>query len=172
MNYITVLVSKDDKEDSSTESTIPRIVWPENDDSQKNNDGDAIHLLEQIQIRYPNNPPDLYPKALSAAVDAVRCNIVRLPGIMPRYSDSNFMSLAPFLFREDGSLVKQESHCVSLEEIEEMQEEYYLGKFLCGKEVTAADMGEFCLTPRASIFARKNSNIHSTHTMLSLGTIS
>jgi hypothetical protein len=64
---------------------------------------------------------------------------------MPRYSDPEFMSLAPYIFKEDGSLVQQSSHCVTLEEIEEMQEEYYLGKFLCGRELTAADMGKLLL---------------------------
>jgi len=34
---------------------------------------------------------------------------------------------------------------VSLEEIDEMQEEYYLGSYLCGKDVTAADMGKYYL---------------------------
>lgn len=148
VNYITVLVSNNDNDidhDDPSSKPIPRIIWPDNEeDNNKNNgDGDAIQLLEQIQSRYPDNPPDLYPKALSAAVDAVRCNIMRLPGVMPRYSDPDFISLAPYIFRKDGTLVPQSSHCVTLEEIEEMQEEYYLGKFLCGREVTAADMGKY-----------------------------
>ena len=37
-------------------------------------------------------------------------------------------------------MVLRSSHCVSIEEIDEMQEEYYLGNYLCGKDVTATDM--------------------------------
>ena len=37
------------------------------------------------------------------------------------------------------------SHAVSLEEVEEMQEEYYQGPYLCGRDVTAADMGRITL---------------------------
>ena len=144
VDYLTVLVSKDDDED------VPRIVWPQdndNDDDTINNkssnevETDPVKLLEQIQKRYPNNNPQFYPK-LSAAVDASRCNIMRLPGVMPRNSNVNFMSLAPYLFKEDGTMVKKSSHSVSLEEVDEMQEEYYLGSYLCGKDVTAADMGK------------------------------
>mmetsp|Transcript_28651 Transcript_28651/g.61645 ORF Transcript_28651/g.61645 Transcript_28651/m.61645 type:complete len:286 (+) Transcript_28651:676-1533(+) len=74
------------------------------------------------------------------AVDSSRCSILRLPGIMPRYSHPDFDSTAPFLFRKDGTLVLKSSHEVSLEEIEEMQEEYFLGNYLCGRDVCAADM--------------------------------
>jgi hypothetical protein len=150
INYTTVLVTIGDDKNDTSRKPIPRIVWPDgnekdDDDDSAGTGGDAIQLLEQIQNRYPNNPPNFYPKSLSAAVDVVRCNILRLPGVMPRYSDPEFMSLAPYIFKEDGSLVQQSSHCVTLEEIEEMQEEYYLGKFLCGRELTAADMGKLLL---------------------------
>ena len=37
-------------------------------------------------------------------------------------------------------MVIRSSHCVSIEEVDEMQEEYYLGNYLCGKDVTATDM--------------------------------
>ena len=142
VEYLTVLVSKDDDED------VPRIIWPQDNDTENENSNnessnevetDPVKLLEQIQKRYPNNNPQFYPK-LSAAVDASRCNIMRMPGVMPR--NSKFMSLAPYIFKEDGTMVLKSSHCVSLEEIDEMQEEYYLGSYLCGKDVTAADMGE------------------------------
>ena len=53
------------------------------------------------------------------------------------------MSRAPYLFKEDGTKVLKSSHCVSLEEVDEMQEEYYLGDYLCGRDVAAADMSEF-----------------------------
>ena len=88
VDYLTVLVSKDDDED------VPRIIWPQDNDTENENinnessnevETDPVKLLEQIQKRYPNNNPQFYPK-LSAAVDASRCNIIRLPGVMPRNS--------------------------------------------------------------------------------------
>ena len=140
VDYVTVLV---DTNAASDETMVPRISWPDtnNDDSNTDSNGttDPVELLEQIQARYPDNTPQFYPP-LSSAVDASRCNIMRLPGVMPRNSDTNLMSLAPYLYRTDGTLVKASSHSVSLEEIEEMQEEYYLGDFLCGKAITAADL--------------------------------
>jgi len=73
IDYLTVLVSKDDDE------LIPRIIWPNDDENTSVETTDAIKLLEEIQKRYPDTPPQFYPK-LSAAVDAARCNIMRLPG--------------------------------------------------------------------------------------------
>eukprot|EP00984_Skeletonema_dohrnii_P001333 scaffold415_cov129-Skeletonema_dohrnii-CCMP3373.AAC.2 len=72
---------------------LPRISWPsttDDDDSNKNNHDatttttttDPVKLLEQIQSRYPDTAPQFYPP-LSSAVDASRCNIMRLPGVMP-----------------------------------------------------------------------------------------
>mmetsp|Transcript_4211 Transcript_4211/g.9484 ORF Transcript_4211/g.9484 Transcript_4211/m.9484 type:complete len:494 (-) Transcript_4211:39-1520(-) len=161
IDYLTVLVEKPfnlrsdesanrriENANDEKNSMIPRIIWPEtesNGDEMKNNDknnqptSDPIKLLEQIHSHYPAATPNFYPK-LSAAVDASRCNILRFPGVMPRLSDPNFMSHAPLLFRPDGTLVPKSSHCVSLEELEEMLEEYYLGPYLCGKDVTAADV--------------------------------
>ena len=138
IHYVTVLVDRD-------AHVVPRIEWPTDDDEGNGKSeaaaitSDPIKLLEQIQSRYPDSEPNFYPK-LSAAVDASRCNVMRLPGVMPRNSDENLMSYAPYLFRTDGTLVKPSSHAVSLEEVEEMQEEYYLGDFLCGKTITAADI--------------------------------
>jgi len=145
VDYLTVLVSKEEDE------AVPRIVWPkdedddDNDDNNNNNEAetDPIKLIEQIQKRHPETLPQFYPK-ISLAVDASRCQILRLPGVMPRNSDPSWMSHAPFLFRSDGTKVARSSHCVSLEEVEEMQEEYYLGSYLCGRDVCAADMGERC----------------------------
>ena len=73
IDYLTVLVSKDDDE------LLPRIVWPNGEDNSEVQTSDAIKILEDIQKRYPDTPPQFYPK-LSAAVDAARCNIMRLPG--------------------------------------------------------------------------------------------
>ena len=153
VEYVTVLVDKNNasEDDDGDEqiSMLPRISWPsttDDDESNKNDHDtttttttDPVKLLEQIQSRYPDTAPQFYPP-LSSAVDASRCNIMRLPGVMPRNSDTNLMSYAPYLFRDDGTLVKPSSHAVSLEEVEEMQEEYYLGDFLCGKAITAADI--------------------------------
>ena len=145
MDYITVLVGMKDDDNAAN---IPRIIWPDSDDDDEDTTSsneitsDPIKLLEQIQNHYPNSSPQFYPK-VSAAVDASRCNIIRLPGVMPRNSDCNFMSRAPYLLREDGTKVLKSSHCVSLEEVDEMQEEYYLGDYFCGRDVAAADMSEF-----------------------------
>ena len=140
IDYLTVLVSKEN------DDVIPRIEWPTNVDNGEASASevttDPIKLLEQIQKAFPDNKPSFYPK-LSLAVDAARCNIMRLPGVMPRYSKPEYMSHAPYIFKEDGTLAQQTSHCVSLEEVEEMQEEYFLGNYLCGRDVTAADLGEF-----------------------------
>jgi len=74
IDYLTVLVSKDEDE------LVPRIVWPDDDDDNSEvQTSDAIKILEEIQKRYPDTDPQFYPK-LSAAVDAARCNIMRLPG--------------------------------------------------------------------------------------------
>ena len=72
IDYLAVLVSKDDDE------LLPRIVWPGDSDSSVETT-DPIKILEEIQKRYPDTKPQFYPK-LSAAVDAARCNIMRLPG--------------------------------------------------------------------------------------------
>lgn len=136
VDYVTVLV------ENCEEEQLPRIVWDNSNNSHDDTSltiTDPVKLIEQIQSRYPDTSPQFYPK-LSSAVDASRCNILRLPGVMPRNSDTTLMSLSPYLFRNDGTLVKPSSHAVSLEEVEEMQEEYYLGDFLCGKEITGADI--------------------------------
>lgn len=127
IEYVTVLVDKADD--------VPRISWPEDDESTPVTT-DHIQLLEQIQSRYPE-PIPFYPK-ISISVDASRSNIMRLPGVMPRNSDPSLMSASPFLFRTD-ELVAKSSHCVSLEELEEMMEEYE-GPYICGEVVTGADL--------------------------------
>lgn len=134
VEYLTVLVSKDE------DDGIPRIVWPEsNENDGESITNDPIVLLEQIQARYPTNEPAFYPK-ISISVDASRSNIMRLPGVMPRNSDPDLMSASPFLFRKDGTMVAKSSHCVSIEELEEMMEEYDSGLYICGKDLTAADL--------------------------------
>jgi hypothetical protein len=126
IEYITVLVDSDDN--------VPRIIWP--DEESTSITTDPIQLLEQIQTYYPD-PLPFYPK-ISISVDASRSNILRLPGVMPRNSDPSLMSASPFLFLSD-SLVSKSSHCVSIEELEEMMEEYE-GPYICGKDMTAADL--------------------------------
>ena len=82
IDYLTVLVSKDDDE------LVPRIVWP-NDDGNRGVETGAIKILEEIHKTYPETPPQFYPK-LSAAVDAARCNIMRLPGKSAFCTSSSF----------------------------------------------------------------------------------
>jgi len=138
VEYVTVLVDKQNHDDAD-QLMLPRITWHDDATINAKSTSDPVQLLEQIQRRYPDITPQFYPP-LSSAVDASRCNILRLPGVMPRNSDMHLMSLAPYLYRTDGTLVNPSSHTVSLEEVEEMQEEYYLGDFLCGKTITAADL--------------------------------
>lgn len=126
IDYITILVD--------TAEDVPRIIWPDNESTPTVSD--PTQLLEQIQARYPE-PIPFYPK-ISVAVDASRSNIMRLPGVMPRNSDPSLMSASPFLFRTD-EVVAKSSHCVSLEELEEMMEEYE-GPYICGEDLTAADI--------------------------------
>lgn len=146
VDYRTVLVSTEE------DDRVPRIAWPNNDDEEGEVETtDPERLLEQIQSRYPDAPPHFYPR-VSLAVDGSRCQILRLPGVMPRNAHPAFDSLAPFLFKDDGTPIRRASHKVSLEEIEEMQEEYYLGKYLCGREVCAADMGETDARGRGDAF--------------------
>ena len=84
IDYFTVLVSKDDDE------LVPRIVWPDDDEDNTSVDQtDPIKILEEIQKRYPDLEPQFYPK-LSAAVDAARCNIMRLPGKFVFCTSSSF----------------------------------------------------------------------------------
>ena len=141
---------EEDEDSTPSDVVVPRIIWPDDDiddiddeNARSSAETDPIRLLEQIQSRYPDDFPNFYPR-VSAAVDASRCNIMRLPGIMPRYTDPRYASSAPHIFRDDDgkSLVKRSSHAVTLEEIEEMQEEYDQGPYLCGRDVSAADMGE------------------------------
>ena len=151
--HVTVLVfpgEGEDEDSTPSDVVVPRIIWPDDDiddiddeNARSSAETDPIRLLEQIQSRYPDDFPNFYPR-VSAAVDASRCNIMRLPGIMPRYTDPRYASSAPHIFRDDDgkSLVKRSSHAVTLEEIEEMQEEYDQGPYLCGRDVSAADMGE------------------------------
>ena len=129
INYITVLCNDAD-------NVVPRVMWP--DEEEVPSTSDPNEILEQIQTRYPD-PTPFYPK-ISMAVDASRCNIMRLPGVMPRNSDDALMSSSPFLFLPNGKLVLKSSHCVSLEELEEMSEEYDDGPYICGKDLTAADI--------------------------------
>ena len=183
IEYVTVLAHP-------TAPDVPRIVWPDDHDDyyERDDEGgdddqggdsspaaaptttttttttivtDPILLLEEIQRRYPNESPQFYPK-VSSAVDVSRCNVLRLPGVMPRNTDPKYMSSAPYVFlgRGDGRVdddgdecdddgggglisARRSSIAVTLEEIEEMMEEYDAGPFLCGRDICAADIGEW-----------------------------
>ena len=121
VDYVTVL-----------SSSPMKLMWPDGTVQSE-----SLEILERIEKEYPDKLPNLYPK-ISEAVDSVRCNIVRFKGVFPR--NTNPTPLAPFLFRSNGDLVPSKDHMVTLEETEEMLEEYYTGPFLCGKDFTAADI--------------------------------
>eukprot|EP00986_Skeletonema_menzelii_P011868 scaffold6240_cov101-Skeletonema_menzelii.AAC.1 len=85
VDYVTVLLdTKNTPEDNEGQPMmVPHIKWPSTNDDSNDDDGsitaDPVQLLEQIQSRYPDSAPQFYP-SLSSAVDASRCNILRLPG--------------------------------------------------------------------------------------------
>ena len=127
VDYVTVLVP-------SSDTSPLKVTWP--DGSQQTN---SLEILERIQQEYPDQEPNLYPKGISECVDSVRCNIVRFKGVFPRRTSNNIY--APYLFLEQGrGLVSTSNHMVTLEETDEVLEEYYQGPFLCGKDFTAADI--------------------------------
>jgi glutathione S-transferase len=127
VDYATVLVP------TSEDSSPLKVTWPDGTEQT-----DSLEILERIQAEYPENEPNLYPKRISECVDSVRCNIVRFKGVFPRRTKANIY--APFLFLEQGGLVSSSNHMVTLEETDEVLEEYYQGPFLCGKVFTAADI--------------------------------
>jgi glutathione S-transferase len=149
IDYVTVLV--DAVDESSNEWSSPlRLQWPSGD-IQRN----ALEILERLEQEYPAdngyNVPHYYP-SLSKAVDSVRCNIVRFKGVFPRNSQPNLY--APYLIRQQSSATKkgddspttgctwipESDHMVTLEETDEVLEEYFQGPFLCGAHLTAADI--------------------------------
>ena len=131
IEYATVLLSSS----STTTNNSPlQLTWPDGTIQT-----DSLDMLEKIQQEYPNHPPNLYPKGISECLDAVRCNIVRFKGVFPRRTYDCIY--APYLFLEKGGgLVSDSNLMVTLEETDEVLEEYFQGPFLCGKDVTAADV--------------------------------
>ncbi|CAB9517681.1 glutathione Stransferase [Seminavis robusta] len=138
IDYVTVLVDSDESNDQWCSPL--RLQWP-NGDVQT----DALEILERLEQEYPSSngyTPHYYPP-LSKAVDSVRCNIVRFKGVFPRYIQPNVY--APYLIRHRNptdapSWVPESDHMVTLEETDEVMEEYYQGPFLCGAHITAADI--------------------------------
>lgn len=135
IDYVTILVESSES-NNEEDIDMPKVTWP--DGTVQN---DVLQILEKIEKEYPEKEPNFFPK-ISAAVDSVRCNIMRFKGVFPRNTKST--NLAPYLFRNEekfnGDLVPLSSHKVTLEEIDEVMEEYYSGSFLCGKDLTAADI--------------------------------
>lgn len=126
IDYATVLVPM------CQESPL-KMTWPDGTEQT-----DSLEIIERIQKEFPEKEPNLYPKGISECLDAVRCNIVRFKGVFPRRTAPNLF--APYLFLEKGGLVSNSNHMVTLEETDEVLEEYYQGPFLCGKQFTAADV--------------------------------
>lgn len=124
LDYVTVLTDDAD--------SFPKLQWPDGTVQTE-----SLKILERIQKEFSEEAPNFYPK-ISQAVDSVRCNIVRFKGVFPRNTDPTFF--APYLFRATGELVPKSDHMVTIEETEEILEEYYTGPFLCGHQLTAADI--------------------------------
>uniref|UniRef100_A0A7S2UDM2 GST C-terminal domain-containing protein n=1 Tax=Attheya septentrionalis TaxID=420275 RepID=A0A7S2UDM2_9STRA len=109
----------------------------------------TLDMLESIQERYSSSSshhddgPDLY-RRISECVDNVRCNIVRFQSIVPR--NTLFLPHVPYQFivtnKNDPiiSLVTSNNHMVTLEETDEVLEEYDEGPWFCGDFVSAADV--------------------------------
>ena len=148
--YVKVLVD----DDYSQPDRLPKLQWP---DGTAQEGKDMYQILEKIQEEYSNIKPDLYP-SISISVDIVRSSIERrFEGIMPRYTLPS--SLTPFIFLEecalekdplsklgtaevcrDDDVVQKFKLKVSLEEIDEVLEEYEDGEFIAGEDITAADI--------------------------------
>ena len=139
-NVITVL--------SESVDTVPRMEWPDGTVQS-----DSMEILEAIETKF-GGTNDLYPK-VSGSVDGVRANVVRFNGVPPTFSGvfPRHVDLqnkyAPFLYRrvdktnaEDTNYepVQLSNHMVSIEEADEMLEEYEDGPFFCGNVITAADL--------------------------------
>ena len=148
--YVKVLVD----DDYSEPDRLPKLKWPDGTVQQGK---DMFQILEKIQEQYSDTTPDLYP-SISISVDIVRASIERrFEGIMPRYTLPS--SLTPFIFLEecalekdplsklgtaevcrDDDVVQKFKFKVSLEEIDEVLEEYEDGNFIAGEDITAADI--------------------------------
>jgi glutathione S-transferase len=153
IDYITILVDDvDQQENTNNDWSSPlQVQWA--DGSVQT---DVLEILEKMEQTFPaastnindkdtsRYAPNLYP-SISKAVDSVRCNIVRFKGVFPRNTVPT--KLAPYLIRQATSPEKDttiwvpiDDHMVTLEETDEVLEEYYQGPFLCGAKLTAADI--------------------------------
>jgi glutathione S-transferase len=137
VDYAKILVD----EDYTNPNTLPKLQWP---DGTVQMGKDIYEILEKIQIEYQNGP-DLYKQDMSVSVDIVRASIERrFYGIMPRYTEPS--AVAPFIFRNEeirereGEVVPKFKFQVSLEEIDEVLEEYEDGSYFAGRDITAADI--------------------------------
>mmetsp|Transcript_65 Transcript_65/g.67 ORF Transcript_65/g.67 Transcript_65/m.67 type:complete len:429 (-) Transcript_65:73-1359(-) len=156
LDYVTVLVPNglaycnNDEEDIS----MPKVIWP---DGTIQSGPDSIPaMVEKMQTDFPSSDTiDFFP-SVSASINVARSSITRrFDGVMPRNTVPS--SLAPYLFRlpsnenkprpkwdifadEDGPYVPQRKVKVTLEEIEEILEEYNAGPFFVGNTISAADL--------------------------------
>jgi glutathione S-transferase len=125
-DYVTVL----------TDDETPSVLWPDGTTQT-----DPLMILERINHEYSvnglnTNTQDLYHR-VSISVDNVRCNLMRFGPVFPRNTDPSIN--APYMFRK-GDLTTRSSQIVSLEETDEVLEEYEDGPFMCGDFVSAADI--------------------------------
>lgn len=149
IDYVTVLVDGGGEGDGGAGcydnpgTVLPRVAWP--DGTVHVGSGDMLPFLEKVEEVSPpgSSSPAFFPD-ISAAVDIVRTSIDRrFDGVMPRYTRPS--GTAPYVYRvdkaaEEGEVVQRFKYQVTLEEIEEMLEEYDDGPFIAGRGITAADI--------------------------------
>jgi len=124
IEYVTVLTE-------DIEGT--RVQWPDGTIQT-----DSLEIVQRIQDEYPQNTPDLYPD-ISMAVDTVNCNILRFKSVFPHNTRPD--ARIPFqLLPQTATRTPFDPHKVTLEEIDEVLEEYDDGPFFCGDMITAADI--------------------------------
>mmetsp|Transcript_32008 Transcript_32008/g.48684 ORF Transcript_32008/g.48684 Transcript_32008/m.48684 type:complete len:426 (-) Transcript_32008:134-1411(-) len=155
LDYITVLVPSGLAYNNNGEDlSMPKLKWP--DGTIQSGANSIPAMLDKIQIEFPSTDTiDFYP-SVSASVNVAKSSITRrFDGVMPRNTIPS--SLTPYLLRipsddnkprpkwdmfadEDGPYVPQRKVKVTLEEIEEILEEYNAGPFFLGNAISAADL--------------------------------
>ena len=110
----------------------PRMRWPENGKVQ----GESMDLVRELEKRYPDNLPNLYPDDIqSEVINKIRA----FNNIFPKRARPS--SRAAFLFRYDGEpLWKNEFEKVLKDTDELLSETAKDGPFFCGQRLTAADI--------------------------------
>lgn len=155
LEYVTMLIPNGLAYDNNNEdASMPKLKWP--DGTIHSGPNSIPAMLEKMETEFPSTDTiDFFP-SVSASVNVARSSITRrFDGVMPRNTIPS--SLTPYLLRipsddnkprpkwdmfadEDGPYVPQRKVKVTLEEIEEILEEYNSGPFFLGSAISAADL--------------------------------